>query len=84
MSLHLISMNSCDLRDIEAGVSAVIKDFPIDSRWSYGGYMAMWAITQTDMFHASVAGPGVSNWQSYYGQVDLEKWLIPLFWGTRV
>jgi len=46
--------------------------------------MAMWAITQTDMFHASVAGAGVSNWQSYYGQVDLEKWLIPLFWGTRV
>ncbi len=41
--------------------------------------MAMWAGTQTQIFSASVAGPGVSNWQSYYGQVDIEKWLIPYF-----
>ena len=39
--------------------------------------MAMWAITQTDMFRASVAGPGVSDWESYYGQTDVEKWVIP-------
>jgi len=74
-----------DLRDIEAGVKFSVENFPINPQrigitgWSYGGYMAMWAITQTDMFRASVAGPGVSNWQSYYGQVDLEKWLIPYF-----
>jgi dipeptidyl aminopeptidase/acylaminoacyl peptidase len=74
-----------DLRDIEAGVKYVIQNFPVDPQrvgitgWSYGGYMSMWAITQTNMFRASVAGPGVSNWQSYYGQVDIEKWLIPYF-----
>jgi dipeptidyl aminopeptidase/acylaminoacyl peptidase len=74
-----------DLRDIEAGVKHVVGDLPIDPRrvgitgWSYGGFMAMWAITQTDMFHASVAGPGVSDWESYYGQTDVEKWVIPYF-----
>ncbi len=74
-----------DLRDIEAGVKHVVMNLPVDPRrvgitgWSYGGYMAMWAITQTDMFHASVAGPGISDWESYYGQTDVEKWLIPYF-----
>lgn len=29
------------------------------------------------MFRASVAGPGVSDWESYYGQTDVEKWVIP-------
>ena len=74
-----------DLRDITSGVKAVLSQFPVDPRrvgitgWSYGGYMAMWAITQTHLFAASVAGPGISNWQSYYGQVDIEKWLLPYF-----
>jgi len=74
-----------DLPDIEAGVKYAIEHLSVDPRrvgitgWSYGGFMAMWAITQTDMFRASVAGPGVSDWNSYYGQVDLEKWLIPYF-----
>lgn len=74
-----------DFRDITSGVESLLSKLPIDRNrvgitgWSYGGYIAMWAGTQTDLFHASVAGPGVSNWQSYYGQVDIEKWLIPYF-----
>ncbi len=74
-----------DLRDITNGVKTVLSQMPVDPKrvgitgWSYGGYMAMWAITQTGLFQASVAGPGVSNWQSYYGQVDIEKWLLPYF-----
>ena len=74
-----------DFRDIETGVKYVVNNLPVDPRrvgitgWSYGGYMAMWAITQTDMFRASVAGPGISDWQSYYGQTEVEKWLIPYF-----
>jgi len=74
-----------DLRDIATGVNHVVQNAPVDQNrigitgWSYGGFMAMWAITQTDIFHASVAGPGVSDWQSYYGQTEIEKWLIPYF-----
>ncbi|HEY2150928.1 MAG TPA: S9 family peptidase [Vicinamibacterales bacterium] len=74
-----------DLRDIEAGVDAAIKAAPIDpSRvgiigWSYGGYMTMWAITQSTRFHAAVAGAGIVNWQSYYGQNKIDTWMLPFF-----
>ncbi len=74
-----------DFRDITTGVEDLLGKLPIDhdrigiTGWSYGGYMAMWAGTQTNLFKASVAGPGVSNWQSYYGQVDIENWLLPYF-----
>jgi dipeptidyl aminopeptidase/acylaminoacyl peptidase len=74
-----------DLRDILAGVDDVVKHFPVDPRrigiggWSYGGYMTMWAVTQTHRFHAAVAGAGIANWQSYYGENDIDQWLIPFF-----
>lgn len=77
-----------DLHDIETGVKSAIANLPVDSHrigitgWSYGGFMAMWAITQTEMFRASVAGPGVSDWESYYGQTEIAKWLIPYFGTT--
>jgi dipeptidyl aminopeptidase/acylaminoacyl peptidase len=35
--------------------------------WSYGGYMSEWAITQTNIFKAAVAGAGLSNLISEYG-----------------
>jgi dipeptidyl aminopeptidase/acylaminoacyl peptidase len=63
-----------DWRDIQAGIDAVLAQAPIDRArigifgWSYGGYMAMWAVTQTDRFRAAVAGAGIANWQSYYGE----------------
>ena len=74
-----------DLRDILAGVDAAIKKYPIDptrlgvTGWSYGGYMTMWTVTQTNRFHAAVAGAGIANWQSYYGQNLIGQWMIPFF-----
>ena len=74
-----------DLRDILAGVDYVVKHFPVDNQrvgiggWSYGGYMTMWAVTQTHRFQAAAAGAGVANWQSYYGENDIDQWLIPFF-----
>ena len=47
--------------------------------WSYGGYMTMWAVTQTHRFRAAVAGAGISNWQSYYGENLIDQWMIPYF-----
>jgi dipeptidyl aminopeptidase/acylaminoacyl peptidase len=41
--------------------------------------MTMWAVTQTRRFHAAVAGAGIANWQSYYGENDIDQWLIPFF-----
>jgi dipeptidyl aminopeptidase/acylaminoacyl peptidase len=74
-----------DLRDILAGVDAAIKEYPIDparlgvTGWSYGGYMTMWTVSQTNRFHAAVAGAGIANWQSYYGQNLIDQWMIPFF-----
>ncbi len=77
-----------DLRDILAGVDEVLKTAPVDkdrlavAGWSYGGYMTMWAVTQTNRFRAAIAGAGIANWQSYYGQNGIDQWLIPFFGAT--
>jgi len=74
-----------DLKDILRGVDAVIPQHPIDANrlgitgWSYGGFMTMWAVTQTNRFAAAVAGAGITNWQSYYGENEIDKWMIPYF-----
>ena len=74
-----------DLRDILAGLDAVGTTVHVDPKrvgifgWSYGGYMTMWAVTQTDRFKAAVAGAGVSDWLSYYGTNDIDTWMIPYF-----
>ncbi len=77
-----------DLRDILAGVDAVEKKLPVDDKrlgltgWSYGGFMSMFAPTQTRRFRAVVAGAGISNWQSYYGQNLIDQWMPPFFGAT--
>ena len=74
-----------DFHDILAGVDEVVKQLPVDNNrvgvtgWSYGGYMTMWAVTQTNRFRAAVSGAGLSNWQSYYGENDIDQWMIPYF-----
>jgi dipeptidyl aminopeptidase/acylaminoacyl peptidase len=74
-----------DLRDMLAGLDATVKRYPIDparlgvTGWSYGGFMTMWTVTQTDRFRAAVAGAGIANWQSYYGQNLIDQWMIPFF-----
>jgi len=47
--------------------------------WSYGGYMTMWTVTQTNRFKAAVAGAGIANWLSYYGENSIDQWMIPYF-----
>ncbi|GAC1636696.1 MAG: hypothetical protein NVS9B14_15830 [Candidatus Acidiferrum sp.] len=74
-----------DFRDILAGVDAATQAAPIDSNrlgltgWSYGGYMTMWGVTQTDRFKAAVAGAGIANLLSYYGENKIDQWMIPFF-----
>src|SRR5207245_4250651 len=66
-------------------VDQVVKDLPIDDQrvgitgWSYGGYMTMWAVTQTKRFRAAVSGAGLADWTSYYGENDIDQWMIPYF-----
>jgi len=77
-----------DLRDILAGVDAVEKIAPIDDHrlgvmgHSYGGFMTMWTVTHTNRFKAAIAGAGVSNWISYYGENGIDEWMPPFFGAT--
>ena len=74
-----------DLRDILAGVDTVLEKYPVDpsrigiAGWSYGGFMTMFAVTQTQRFRAAVAGAGISDWLSYYGENSIDQWMIPYF-----
>jgi len=74
-----------DLRDILAGIDAAATVAPIDTArlgltgGSYGGFMSMWAVTQTNRFKAAVAAAGISDWLSYYGENGIDAWMIPYF-----
>ncbi|HEV2303988.1 MAG TPA: S9 family peptidase [Candidatus Acidoferrales bacterium] len=78
-----------DFKDIMAGVDAALASLPIDparlgiTGWSYGGYMSMWAVTQTHRFHAAVIGAGLSDWLSYYGENRIDKWMT-FYFGDNV
>ncbi len=77
-----------DLRDILNGVDHIVAQYRVDSKrvgiigWSYGGFMTMWAVTQTNRFRAAVAGAGIANWQSYFGQNGITRWCEPYFGGS--
>ncbi|MDQ2834875.1 MAG: S9 family peptidase [Acidobacteriota bacterium] len=77
-----------DLHDILAGMDVLEKRLPIDKAregltgWSYGGFMTMFAVTQTTRFRAAVAGAGISDWKSYYGENSIDQWMIPFFGKT--
>jgi dipeptidyl aminopeptidase/acylaminoacyl peptidase len=77
-----------DLRDILAGMDAVESKVSIDKNregitgWSYGGFMTMFAVTQTHRFKAAVAGAGLSDWLSYYGENSIDQWMVPFFGAT--
>lgn len=77
-----------DLRDILAGIDAVEKIAPVDDKrlgvfgHSYGGYMTIWAVTHSQRFKAAVAGAGIANWISYYGQNGIDQWMVPFFGDT--
>jgi dipeptidyl aminopeptidase/acylaminoacyl peptidase len=74
-----------DLRDILTGMDKLESRLPIDKSregltgWSYGGFMTMFAVTQTARFHAAVAGAGISDWKSYYGENSIDQWMTPFF-----
>ena len=74
-----------DLRDILKGMDTVEAKVSIDkdreglTGWSYGGFMTMFAVTQTHRFRAAVAGAGLSDWLSYYGENSIDQWMTPFF-----
>jgi dipeptidyl aminopeptidase/acylaminoacyl peptidase len=76
-----------DFKDIMAGVDFLVARGIADPNrlgiggWSYGGYMAAWAITQTQRFKAAVSGAGMSDLATEFGTEDgsaYDEWFYGL------
>lgn len=76
-----------DFKDVMAGVDFLIAQGIADGNklgiggWSYGGYMAAWAVTQTNRFKAAVAGAGMSDLATEFGTEDgpaYDEWFYGL------
>lgn len=72
-------LGGAELDDILAGVDACIRDGIVDERRvgimgaSHGGFIAAWAVTQTDRFAASVAIACVSDYLSLHHTSDIGR-----------
>lgn len=62
-----------DFKDVMAGVDDLVRRKIADPNrlaiggWSYGGYMAEWAITQTDRFKCAISGAGMADLATEFG-----------------
>ena len=89
---HFVEMNRADwgggdFADVMAGADWLVARGIADPNrlgiggWSYGGYMAAWAVTQTPRFKAAVSGAPVIDLASEFGTEDgsaYDEW----FYGT--
>ena len=77
-----------DLRDVLKGIDTIEAKYPIDKSregllgWSYGGCLTMFGVTQTQRFHAAVAGAGIADYTSFYGETFFTTFTLSLFGGT--
>jgi dipeptidyl aminopeptidase/acylaminoacyl peptidase len=64
--------------DIESGVDAVLKAYPIDparigvSGWSEGGLLTSWLITHDTRWKAAMSGAAVNDWLMYRDLTDAQ------------
>ena len=86
MEMNRADWGGADYKDMMAGIDALIArgvahpDRLGIGGWSYGGYMAEWAITQTTRFKAAVSGAGMADLISEFGTEHgpaYDEW----FWG---
>jgi dipeptidyl aminopeptidase/acylaminoacyl peptidase len=79
-------LGGSDLKDIMAGVDAVVAAYSIDRNklalmgYSYGGEMAAFVEGKTDRFKAIVSAAPVTDQQSEYGTED-DSWYDRWFYG---
>jgi dipeptidyl aminopeptidase/acylaminoacyl peptidase len=87
IEMNRADWGGADFKDVMAGVDYVVKTGAADPErlgiggWSYGGYMAEWAITQTTRFKASVVGAGLSDLASEFGTENgpaYDEWFFGL------
>jgi dipeptidyl aminopeptidase/acylaminoacyl peptidase len=77
-----------DWADVNAGIDQVIADGIADPNrlglmgWSYGGYLAAWAIGNSDRFKAISVGAAIVDLLSYHGSADIRDF-IPSYFKPR-
>ena len=77
---NLGDMGGKDFKDMMLGIDSLIEAGIADadrlalSGWSYGGFIAAWAVSQTDRFRTVVMGAGISHWLSFHGNSCLSAW----------
>lgn len=71
---NINDMGGKDWEDIRLGIDHCV-DLGVADRdrlgiggWSYGGFIAAWAVTQVDIFKAAMMGAGISDWRSFHGK----------------
>ena len=74
---NLGDMGGGDFQDILTGIDALVRDGIVDDArvaitgGSYGGFMACWAVTQTDRFAASLPMAVVTDWVSFHSTTNI-------------
>jgi dipeptidyl aminopeptidase/acylaminoacyl peptidase len=77
---NLGDLGGDDLKDILAGVDALVRDGIADdgrvaiTGGSYGGFMSSWAVTQTDRFAAAIPCAVVTDWLSFHLTTNIGRW----------
>lgn len=75
-----------EFQDDLAGLDLLIERGVADTNrlgiagWSHGGYIAAWAVTQTDRFKAAAMGAGVANMVSDQGTNDIPGFNLDYFY----
>jgi dipeptidyl aminopeptidase/acylaminoacyl peptidase len=76
----ICDMGDKDLQDILSGVDYLVEQGMVDSQrvaivgGSYGGFMAAWAVTQTNRFKTAIMIAGVSDFHSFHAQSRINDW----------
>lgn len=72
MAANIGDLGGGDLRDIEAGVAALVAAGRVDPArvgivgLSYGGFMSAWAAVRSRVFTAAIPIAGISDWLSFH------------------
>jgi dipeptidyl aminopeptidase/acylaminoacyl peptidase len=75
-------------RDVLSGVESLVVRGLVDPGrlffygWSYGGYLANWAVTHSDQLRAAVSGAGVADLRLQYAISDARRWRFDYFTAT--
>ncbi|MCX7123395.1 MAG: prolyl oligopeptidase family serine peptidase, partial [Gammaproteobacteria bacterium] len=82
-----------DYNDIMTGIDHLIQQGVVDPHkivmagWSYGGYLAAWAISQSNRFSGAIDGDGLTDLISYTGTSDdtdfCFRYLGSYFWDAN-